>query len=275
MKLFILALDGLDYKLVSMWKLRNLMQLKNGYFKVPSCYNHTRENIPYTPTIWASFITGLAPDKHKIKDWWVYDSAVLNKIKHLPLISMIKGKRMVLKALRIRLPKRRIVSKQDLRHKTIFELITPSIAVNVPAYNDKTEYHERLSKALAKSLSAYEEEIFKVHKEKVLDLLYFINKDWKLLMAYFDVADLIGHIYFVKDISRLRTVYVQLDHFAKKLKHKANTRFIIVSDHGMQEHGIFGNHSNYAFYSFNFETSFTPKDFIDFYPMVLKWCMYE
>ena len=48
MKVFILTLDSLEYKLVVKWKLKNLMQFKCGYFEDSDEYLHEETKVPYT-----------------------------------------------------------------------------------------------------------------------------------------------------------------------------------------------------------------------------------
>ena len=77
MRVFILALDGLEYELVKKWRLTNLLQNYCDTFKIPREYfivgvNRWAGNkviaSPYTPIIWTSFLTGRKPDDHGVKE---------------------------------------------------------------------------------------------------------------------------------------------------------------------------------------------------------------
>lgn len=143
MRVFILALDGLEYTLLKKWRCRYLLQRQHGTFKVSEEYFH-KEGVPCSPKVWASFITGKKPQEHGVRDWWVYGK-VLDRIKYLPVIRHIKGKRKILWRLGL---KPRIVDRSDIKCETIFDVVRPSIAVYVPAYNDSTEFHIRLLEAV-------------------------------------------------------------------------------------------------------------------------------
>lgn len=100
------------------------------------------------------------------------------------------------------------------------------------------------------------------------------SEEWKLFMAYFDLADLMGHVYIAKRPLRLMHAYLELDALARNLQAIVpDSLFLIVSDHGMKvsEDGVSGTHTDYAFWSLNVETDWSPSDFTDFYPKILEW----
>nr|MDO8044128.1 alkaline phosphatase family protein [Candidatus Baldrarchaeota archaeon] len=280
-RVFVLALDGLEYDLVKKWNLKNLMQKSFGKIKLrkeycikskPSWAEGTPEEVvPYTPIVWASFITGLPPQKHKIKTIWTYGK-ILDRIRKLPLIRHIKGKRKLLYKIGLG---PRVVNKRDLNARTIFDVVKPSIDVYVPTYSDNTELHRRLSKALSISLKEYEREIWKVHRLRERKVFENLHREWKLFMAYFDIADLMGHLHIAKRPQRLRRVYRALEILSLEIKRRipGDTVFIVVSDHGMKpEPDGTGNHSDHAFYSLNIETDWKPSDITDFYHKIIEWC---
>ena len=63
-RIFILALDALEYNLVTKYKLKPLLQRTYGYIDV-SYFKRI-----LTPTIWVSFITGKDPRQHNVRSWW-------------------------------------------------------------------------------------------------------------------------------------------------------------------------------------------------------------
>ncbi|RLE53765.1 MAG: hypothetical protein DRJ26_02990 [Candidatus Methanomethylicota archaeon] len=276
MKVFVLGLDGLEYMLVSKWKLENLMQVKYGYFEVSEEYAHKRGGVPYTPIIWASFITGKKPSEHGVRELWTYGK-FLDKLRHLPPIKWIKGKRRFLSKLGL---KPKVVGRETLNCPTIFDVINPSIAVNVPSYNESTHLHRRLSEAFYRGLEEYEKEIWRVHEERKKATYDALRSGyWKLFMTYFDLADLLGHLHFIKRPFKLLKAYLELNNLAGELQSRVpnDTVFLIISDHGMEPSGdgVTGNHSKRAFWSLNLNEKWEPRDFTDFFPKIMQWLNYQ
>lgn len=270
-KVFILALDGLEYDLVKRWKMENLMQKKYGKMVLSTEYYHADEHVPYTPIIWASFITGVPAKEHDIRSIFIYGK-ILDSFRNLPLIKWIKGKRKIFWRVGL---KPRVVDRRDLKAKTFFDEIEPSIALDVPAYNEPTEVNLRLGKIImTRGLKEYVKEAWEVYKDRKKRVFEYINENWKIFMAYFKIADLLGHIYIAKSPKDLQKVYETLERLASDINEKISeeTVFLIISDHGMKpEPDGTGNHSVYAFYSLNFKTRWEPKDITDFYLKILEW----
>lgn len=274
MRVIIVALDGLDYYLAVKWKLRDILQKQYHRFKISEHYYHEKEKVPYSPKIWSSFLTGLPPDQHNVRSWWEYHP-LLEKIRHFPIIRHVPNKRRVLWKLGI---KGRIVK---VKSSTLIDDFDESCVVWFPGYNDSTELHERLSKAFYKGLKEYEREIWRVHRERRERTFKMLRTKWKLFMTYFDLADLLGHIYLPKRLYELKIAYLRLNKLVYRMKREIdrsidvdeNYVFLIVSDHGMREDG---RHSDYAFYSLNFEN---PKividDFTEFRELIKRLSMDE
>jgi len=273
MRVFILALDGLDYGLARRWRLLNLLQKRHGAFRIGREYYHPTQRVPYSPTIWATVITGRRPREHGVRDWWVY-GGILDKLRYLPVIRWIKGKRKLLARLGIR---PHVPSRAELGCETIFDVVKPSIAVNVPPYNDPTEYHAILREAVEKGLDEYLRAIWRVHEMRVRDTLRALEEagEWKLFMTWLDLADLLGHTCIGRRRLELMKGYMELNRLAGELQRRVpgDTVFLIISDHGMRlaEDGVSGDHSEYAFWSLNLDTDWEPRDFTDFYPKILEW----
>lgn len=53
----------------------------------------------------------------------------------------------------------------------------------------------------------------------------------------------------------MKIIYEDLDYIAKSIKND----YIVLSDHGMEKIGIFGDHSRYGFWSTNFKDLGNPK----------------
>ena len=274
MRVFVLGVDGLDYYLALKWNLKWLLQKKNGLIWIDKEYYHDKSNEPYTPKIWASIITGKRPSEHGIKYLQVWGKN-LEKIRWLPVIRHIKGKRRLLSMFGI---KPRVPDKRDLKFNTLFDIIKPSVAVNVICYNDKNEYHVRLRRAIKKGTKEYIREAWTVHKLRVADTFEALERHekWKLFMTYFNLLDIIGHVCISKCNIELRKAYLEMNNLSRKLHElvdSGDTLFLIISDHGMipSEDGTTGKHSNYAFWSINREYEWKPKDFTDFFYKIQEW----
>ena len=266
MKVLILAYDGLEYNLVKRWKLRNLLQVKYGKYKA-----HISEKYkePYTPEAWITIITGTT--NHNIKEWWVYNNS-LEKLRYKPPFKWIRGKRKFLKLIGI---KPRLPNKNDLKIKTIFDLTKKPIPLFIPGYNEPTEPHYRLKKAFEKGLEEYIKTIWQIHYWRKWEFFNILDKEWwDLFMCWFDLADLLGHIFIAKNRMELYKGYVELDKIAMNVKDSIdkNTLLLILSDHGMKAmpDGT-GDHSFHGFWSINKNLEwFNPKKATDFYNLIKK-----
>lgn len=121
---------------------------------------------------------------------------------------------------------------------TIFNVIKPSI----PSFTEPIHFHYELADAIRESINAYVKKVWEIHRYRKKIFLECLNKDWKLLMAWFDLADLLGHVFIKKNPIKLFKGYVELNDIAKLARSKlANTAILIVSDHGMKPRPK-GNH---------------------------------
>jgi len=268
MKIFILALDGLDYNLVVKWKMNNLLQTYHGKVDVSDfeqLYGHI-----YTPAVWAAFLTGKYHPE--LRRWFTYDNRLLRWI--MLKLSAPNIKRMMNLLWRFGITPR-VVDKRDLIDKTIFYYALKPVAVNVPVYSEPAEYHYRLRQALLNGgVKQYEIEVWRIHQERVNKTLTALNEnpDYDLFMTWFALADLIGHLHIAKRPHKVFEAYSKLDNLAFTLKKLSNADvFLIVSDHGMvpASDGT-GDHSNYAFYSSNIELEPKPKKITDYFNIILK-----
>jgi len=262
-KILILAFDGLEYNLVKKWGLTNLMQEYYGKYEAPISPRYRK---PHTPSAWASFITGKDVESHHVDDWWTW-GRLLDWLRYKPPFKWIKGKKMLLKKLGIK-PRPATINKQN----TIFDVIKPSVALFIPTFSEPFEIRYELSNAFNRGLDAYIKKIWEVHKFREHEFLKCLDKDWKLCMCWFDLADLLGHIFIVKNPLKLLKGYLELNKIAKIARSRLNkTIILIVSDHGMepQPDGT-GDHTGYGFWSLNVKPPFKPGKITDFYGMILK-----
>lgn len=268
MKVFILAIDGLEYNLVRSWRLKGLQQTIYGWLDVSS-FKHI-----LTPIIWASFITGKPPESHGIKSWWIFSSnSLIDSIFHwvrynVPIIRrMSQGKlrRLTnLLGLDVACPQVRDLKRKGL--STIFDYASKPIVVDVPSYNESPDTRSRYSGAMDRGIEAYENEIWRVHKERVGRIMDALDAEWDLFMAWIDIADQMGHISFGNKLKMLKT-YTRLDTLAQRIWQNLpnGTLFLIVSDHGMQlSINGYPEHSKRAFYSFNMDVEWRPQSILDY-----------
>lgn len=280
MRVFILAIDGLEYNLVKGWRLKGLQQ------KVYGWVDASQFKLLLTPIIWASFITGKPPESHGIKSWWTVSSnSRLDHLFHLfrrkvPIIREMSGwkLRRLLNffGLNVRPPQ-----VSDLRREglvTIFDYASKPIVIDVPSYNERTDTRERYSKAMDGGLATYENELWRVHTERVRRIMDGLSNDWDLFMAWVDLADQMGHLWMGRNRLKMLKTYISLETLAQRIKQNLpdNTLFLIASDHGMETSGI--QHSNRAFYSFNMHVGWRPQsimDYANFIRSLLKFSKYE
>lgn len=276
MKVFILAIDGLEYTLVSKWRLRNLQQQQKLYGRLDvSNFKHV-----LTPIIWASFITGVSPETHGVNSWWTFSSnSTLNSLFHwvrynVPIIKgTSQGKlRRILGHVGLNVS---VPMMNDLKRKgltTIFDLASKPVVIDVPSYNENPETRARYSIAMDHGVKAYENELWKVHKERVGRIMDRLDNEWDLFMAWLDLVDQIGHIYFGNNQKMLKA-YTRLDTLARTIGQNLpdDTLLLIVSDHGMQlSTDGYPEHSNHAFYSFNMDVGWCPQSILDYANFIRK-----
>jgi len=244
-RVLIIGIDALEYDIVMRLKLKNIQQAVFGRLEIKPEYFEEKSGVPFTPIVWGTIISGLRPSQHGIKEFYTY-GRFLDFIRKLPIIRHIKGKKAVFSKIGIK-PR-----MHSLKGKTFFDKIQPSIAIYVPDYNANEDFHIQLSAAIKKGVDEYVRTIEKIHTQRVFETVVYLRANWRLFMTYFDVLDLLGHIYFVKYPKKLDNAYRRIDRLVKRIKQSCEDPellTIIVSDHGMEDSGdgITGNHSKHAF----------------------------
>jgi len=269
LRVFILALDGLEFNLVEEWNLKYLKQKTYGKIEMGREY-YAIYDVPYTPVVWHSFITGLPPERHKITSPLTY-GRLLDKLRKAT--RFIRGKGKIARMLGIR---PRTLTKRDYSQKTIFDAVPNSVAIDVPTYNLENWMLNFSHKRLEDFISYVWKEYYE-RKRKTLEALKSPN--WKLIMSYIRIADILGHSYFIIKKPKLRECYMELNQLSKQIKDllPENTVMLIISDHGTQasSDGVTGVHSKHAFWSLNIETDWKPQDITDFFDKILKWAKSE
>ena len=249
MRIFILALDGLEYTLVEKWQLEHLQQADYGVYPTIKSQKYKQA---YTPKMWSTIITGKTLEQHGVNEWWTYGK--LDKLRNvLPLGE--KGKYMLMKLLGFLGVKPRL---KVVDCPTMFDAVKPSVALDIPGYNERIEPRIKLNDALMKhGLKAYENTAWKIYAERVNHTFVALTKPWRLFMTYFSIADTLGHAFISKHINKLKQVYYKLNFLAWKLKtltEDGSTLFMILSDHGMKPAADgTGVHTDYGYLSMNMQ----------------------
>ena len=222
----ILALDGLEYEYVKEFNCKNLMQKSYGKTDI------SEFSEPRTVVIWSSFLSGKNLEKKILalgKNFWKFklkpEETFLSKFKKWKVIDM-------------------------------------------PGFNYKQKNHEKerkLMKAVLEnkaSIEEYDKIAFQNHLENKKEFFESLEKDFEIIVGYFALADVIGHLSFgIKP--KMKIIYKELDNIAKEVRKKAD-KILVISDHGMKAIGRYGDHSNYGFWSFNFEINLKKPKITDF-----------
>jgi len=255
---FILGLDGLEYNFVEKWNLKNLQQLQYGTIEVPIGEG---DNVPTSPEVWASFLTG----KH---------ISNLRFVKPFPVGAALDFLKFIRKHINISLGLGRKVGGlapsrfPRLKHKTFLDHSSFK-EINVPYYSYDhrpinvthrfTKGELSLSEAIDTLLTIYEE-----RKKQILDETERL-RDVKVVFAYMHYPDILQHL-FIRRLHKIKEHYVDLDGYVSILKRKADSLFLIVSDHGFDLKKE--THSKYGFYSSNKVLNPKPKQITDFFKIV-------
>jgi len=264
MRVCVLAFDGLEYELVVRWKLKHLMQ--KYYGKHESVVNPEKGK-PYTPTCWATFITGRPYEEHHVNTWTRWGNRIIDRVRYYSPFIWIKNKRKILMKLGIK-PKTRSIPDNIT---TIFDVIKPSIALFIPSYNEPLGLRQRALNKINKGINEYIKAIWELHNYRKREFFkHLTNNEWKLIMCWFDLADLISHAYTPNTKLQLLKTYYELNGLAKRVSEQVGSEsaLLIVSDHGFDLSR--GDHSFHGFWSLNVKPPFEPRKITNFYKLIIK-----
>lgn len=221
----VLAIDALEYTLVEEFNCNNLKQKFYGKTNI-------REfSEPRTMVLWSSFMTGKNMEKEIVA---MGDKEMWNT---------------------------RIELKDTFFHR----FKNPKI-IDLPGFNYVKEQHEQ-ERVLLKNYfdaksddeknkirGAYNNLAFEHHRRVKKEFSEALNAHHDFVLGYFSVADVIGHLNF-GNRTMMKMIYKDLDEIAGNIEDS----FIVLSDHGMEKIGIFGDHSNYGFWSTDFDDLGNPR----------------
>lgn len=236
--MIVFAIDALEYTLVEEFNCTNLKQKFYGKTNIKEFSE------PRTMVLWSSFMTGKNMEKEIVargdKEMW----------------------------------NTRIELKDTFFHR----FKNPKI-IDLPGFNYVKEQHEQ-ERVLLKNYfdaksddeknkirTAYNNLAFKHHRRVKKEFSEALNSKNDFVLGYFSVADVIGHLNF-GNRTMMKMIYKDMDEIAGTI----GKTFIVLSDHGMERVGIFGDHSNYGFWSTDFKDLGNPR-ITDFAGMIKDYRM--
>lgn len=226
----VLAIDALEYKKVEEFDCQNLKQEYYGKTDI------SEFSQPRTMVLWSSFMTGENKEDEVLNEG---DKEMWNKKWKI--------------------------------EETFFSNFEKPKVIDLPGFSYDLKAHEK-SRKLLKSFfdSEDEEEKKEIRKEYNKDAMEHhkkIKKEFKktleeerdFVLGYFSVIDVVGHLNF-GNTTMMKMLYKEMDEIAESLKeNKKIDKLIILSDHGMEAIGMFGDHSEYGFWSTDFKDLGKPK----------------
>jgi len=111
--------------------------------------------------------------------------------------------------------------------------------------------------------SVYNQIALKHHKKIKSEFLKSLEQDFDFVLGYFSAIDVVGHLNFGNKIL-MRMLYDDIENLVEEIKQIRNEHLLILSDHGMKAIGIFGEHSNYGYWSFDSKCSLENPKITDF-----------
>jgi len=282
-KIIILGIDGLEYNLVTKWRLKNLMQKK--FCKL----DLSDFKIIVTPPIWGSMITGKI-DKEITKLWErISKTKKLGGSKHKWWLKIVRRilPYSVIYTIWKKFFEKRIVGGnpfeiaanyvKEKNQPNIFQFFKRSWTNGVPGYEwTPTGPTERklLNKVIdgnKKALVEYTNHILKKYNKDKSQLFSALEeKDYDLIFWYTNFLDHLGHIY-IGDKLRFMKYYLEINNVVGKVKEMfPNSIIYVISDHGMEAFkGNWGMHSDHAFFSSN--TGETIEKPFNLYDLISKY----
>ncbi|WP_460126276.1 alkaline phosphatase family protein [Stetteria hydrogenophila] len=270
--MLVIALDALEYDLVVGLGLRSLMQRRYGKLPVPRELYHYSHPVPFTPKVWTAILTGRPPGEGEAEDLWVYENRLLERLRWLPPLRWVKGKRKLLEKLGFK-PRVRMFR---IHGETILDRCAPSLAVNVPGVNIWEDWMDRLRRLVSRGdLQGAIQAAFQYTREVFTEFERRARRErgHRLYMVYSNLADYVGHLCWYRCRGELERAYRLLALWAPRLKAAVDPDVtLIVSDHGMQgsDDGVSGDHSDHMYWSLNIDHEF--RDIYEIPRRIVEWC---
>ena len=223
--MIVLAIDALEYEKVVEFGCPNLEQQFFGKTDI------SEFSQPRTMVLWSSFMTGENKESEVLADG---DKEMWDK--RWPVA------------------------------QTFFSRYDNPVVLDLPGFSYDLSAHQKSRELLKKFFSAtekdavrkeYNEDAFAHHRKIKEQFLAAIDEDRDFVLGYFSVVDVIGHLNF-GNRTLMKILYKEMDDLAKLCASKTD-RLLVLSDHGMEAIGMFGDHSTYGFWSTNWKDLGTPK----------------
>ena len=224
----VLAIDALEYELVEKFDCKNLKQKFYGKTDISDFSQ------PRTMVLWSSFITGENKEKEVLingnKEMW---------------------------------------NKKWSTKETFFSKFKNPSVIDLPSFSYDLEAHEQSRNLLKKFFESksdeekekirkkYNEDAFSHHRKIKRMFLESLEKNHDLVVGYFSIVDVIGHLNFGNAVM-MKLLYREMDDLAKICQEKSD-KLLVLSDHGMKAIGYFGDHSDHGFWSTNWKDLGRPK----------------
>ncbi len=234
----VLAIDALEYDLVEEFDCENLKQKAYGKTDI------SEFDQPRTMVLWSSFMTGE------------------NKEEEI----LAKGDE-------------EMWNTQFSLEETFFSHFENPKVIDLPGYSYDKDQHEREREMMKEFFEEAEDDEEKKevrqeynqfalnhHREIKEEFLETLEENRDFILGYFSGADVIGHLNFGNQ-TLMSMIYDDLEEIASEIKEIRDDHLLILSDHGMEGLGMFGDHNEYGFWSFDEECDLErPKltDFADF-----------
>jgi hypothetical protein len=218
----VLAIDALEYNKVGEYDCKNLKQEYYGKTDI------SEFSQPRTMVLWSSFMTGQNKEKEVLLEG---DKEMWNK-------------------------------KWDIKD-TFFSKFKNPCVLDLPGFSYDIKVHEKSRKLLKAFFEAEDdnkqEEIRKEYNQDAFNHHEKIKKEFfkalklqknDFVLGYFSLADVIGHLNFGNN-TMMKMIYQEFDEIAAEIRNMLDIKLLVLSDHGMKAIGIFGDHSEYGFWSSN------------------------
>ena len=233
--IIILGIDALEHSYVKAFDCKNLMQSYYGKTDL-SDYSDAR-----TMVLWSSFLSGKNQESRilSMKNFWEF--------------------------------------RLDVK-ETFFSKFNNYSAIDVPGFTQNFDQHGKEREMMKRyfdgklSVEEYDKEVLSYHmkiKEKFFEEL---EKDNEIVMAYFNAADVIGHLSFGVTF-KMKLIYKEMDEIAKKASKYG--KMLVFSDHGMKAVGRYGDHSMNGFWSLPFDLGLENPKPTDFYKIITDKNVWE
>lgn len=229
----VLAIDALEYDLVERFGCTHLQQ---------HCYGKTdigEFSEPRTMVLWTSFMTGRNTEPWVLsvgdRDMWNISLGI---------------------------------------EETFFKNFRDPVILDLPGYNYDKPQHARERELLRQYFEQpdpgrkeqiradYNRHAFEHHRKVKAEFETVLKGGHDFVLGYFSVADVIGHLNF-GNTAMMKLIYRDLDEIASKIP----AGLLVLSDHGMEPLGPFGDHSGYGFWSTGGADLGTPR--ITDFPCIL------